>query len=309
MGNEIAKLDYDNAKMVATLKQTVAQGLTDPEFALFVEFCKGTGLNPLKKEIWAIKAGNRLQLMVGINGFWAIANSHPQFDGSELEIETDDRGKPIKAICKIYRKDRRFPSIGIALLSEYGKASPIWQSMPSVMLTKCAESVAIRKAFPQELNGLYSEEEMPVSYSAEAIATPTAGVPVKVRAALSGGVPIEVRATTSASAETAPAAIEEPADGQWKYTAKRVKPEKLEDFNRFMKLQGAVEDTGREIWTSSKRMPNCDKYLAKPDDIKATLHDTDYPDFDPPGAPLPPIKEKLTKKTKQTNEENVAHEN
>ena len=157
-------LNYDDPKLVATLKATVAQGLTDAEFVLFAQHCRSTGLNPFKKEVWAIKAGGRLQVMTGINGYWAIANAHPQFDGYEEDVETDARGTILKAWCKVYRKDRRFPSMAVALLAEYKGQSPIWSKMPSVMLLKCAESVALRKAFPQELNGTYTDAEMPSEY-------------------------------------------------------------------------------------------------------------------------------------------------
>jgi phage recombination protein Bet len=163
--NEIAKIDYSSKEIIETLQKTVASGLNKEEFMLFAELCKSTGLNPFKKEIWAIKAGGRLQLMTGVNGYWAIANAHPMFDGTEQDIEVDKEGHPVKATCKVYRKDRKFPSVAIALMKEYRKSSPIWSQMPSVMLMKCAESVALRKAFPQELNGLYTQEEMPPEYT------------------------------------------------------------------------------------------------------------------------------------------------
>ena len=150
------QLDFNDKSLIATLKATVAQGLTDQEFTLFAEHCKSTGLNPFKKDVWAIKAGNRLQIMTGINGFLAIANSHPQFDGMQVEVDNDE--KPTKAICRVYRKDRKFPAEGVALMKEYGKDTPIWRQMPRVMLTKVAKSIAIREAFPQELNGLYTAE-------------------------------------------------------------------------------------------------------------------------------------------------------
>jgi phage recombination protein Bet len=156
-------VNYNDSKLIETLKSTVAQGLTDPEFRLFTEFCKSTGLNPFKKEIWAIKAGGRLQLMTGINGYLSIANSHPQFDGMEVDVELLN-GKPMKAVAKVYRKDRKYPSVGIALMSEFGKSTPVWSQMPSVMLTKVAKSIALREAFTQELGGLYTEEEMPSQY-------------------------------------------------------------------------------------------------------------------------------------------------
>jgi len=164
MSNEL--IDYNNATMIQTLKATVAQGLNEPEFRLFAEHCKSTGLNPFKKEVWAIKAGGRLQVMTGINGFLAIANNHPQFDGMETEVDNDEN--PTRAVCRVYRKDRRIPSEGVALMKEYGGQTPIWRKMPRVMLTKVAKSIALREAFPQELNGLYTAEEMPAEYDVPA---------------------------------------------------------------------------------------------------------------------------------------------
>jgi phage recombination protein Bet len=155
----------NHLEMLNTLRNTVAPGLTDPEFMLFAEMCRATGLNPATKEIWAIKAGGRLQLMTGINGFLKIANSHPQFDGMEVEFERDEKGQLVAATAKVYRKDRRFPSIATAYMAEYGKQTPIWKQMPSIMLSKCAKSLAIREAFINELGGLYTAEEMPSEFS------------------------------------------------------------------------------------------------------------------------------------------------
>jgi len=161
-------INYLNPKMIETLRNTVARDLTDSEFQLFTEICKSSGLNPFKKEVWAIKAGGRLQVMTGINGYMAIANNHPQFDGMEIDVEmkTD---RPFKATCKVHRKDRKFPSTGVALMAEFGKSSPIWVQMPTVMLTKVAKCIALREAFCQELNGTYAEEEMPREYEAPKI--------------------------------------------------------------------------------------------------------------------------------------------
>jgi len=153
-------INYQDLKMVETLRNTVARDLTDPEFQLFAEICKSSGLNPFKREVWAIKTGGRLHVTTGINGYMAIANNHPQYDGMEIEVEmTADR--PVRAICKVHRKDRKFPSVGVALMSEFGKSSPVWVQMPTVMLTKVAKCIALREAFPQELNGTYSEDEVP----------------------------------------------------------------------------------------------------------------------------------------------------
>lgn len=178
-------LDYNDPEMVKTLKATVAVGATDAEFAMFAGLAKSTGLNPFKREIWFIKTpgytkkdGTRtdakVQIMTGILGFLAIANSHPQYDGMECDVERGKDGKPIKAVAKVYRKDRRFPAVAEAIWTEdsqptesyHGKPT-IWGKMPSVMLAKVAKSRALREAFPQELGGLYTQEEMPAEYSIE----------------------------------------------------------------------------------------------------------------------------------------------
>lgn len=162
--NDKQLITQNNVEMLNTLRNTVAPGLTDPEFLLFSEIVKSTGLNPVTKEVWAIKAGGRLQLMTGINGFLRIANSHPMFDGMEVEFEWDNK-QLVSATAKVYRKDRRFPAVATAYMNEYGKPSPVWKTMPSVMLSKCAKSLAIREAFVQELGGLYTQEEMPPEFA------------------------------------------------------------------------------------------------------------------------------------------------
>lgn len=168
---ENALINFEDKKIIQTLKSTVAQGLTDEEFFLFAQFCKSTRLNPFKKEIWAIKAGNRLQLMTGIAGYLAIANSQKEFDGMETMTEFREDRKPISSTCIVYRKDRTRPHKCTVYFSEYykpgynGKESN-WDKMPITMLEKVAQAHALREAFPQELNGLYTEEEIPREYSA-----------------------------------------------------------------------------------------------------------------------------------------------
>lgn len=161
MENDIMKKE-DKSLLLAT----VAKGATEAEFQMFLEFCKSTGLNPFKKEIWFIKTGAGVQMMTGINGFLTIANNHPQFDGMTVKIDEQD-GKLVSATCTVYRKDRKYPSEATVYYSEYAKNSPIWRTMPRMMLQKVAKSVALREAFPQELGGMYTQEEMLAEFSLE----------------------------------------------------------------------------------------------------------------------------------------------
>lgn len=161
-------INLNDPRVIDTIRKTVAQGADDVELSMFLEFCKSAGLNPFKREAWCIKAGGRLQIMTGLNGYLKIANKHQQFDGMEIDI-VEEGGRPSKAIARVYRKDRRIPSTGIALMKEYGKETPIWKQMPSVMLGKVAKCIAIREAFPLETEGTYAEEEMPPQFAAEPI--------------------------------------------------------------------------------------------------------------------------------------------
>lgn len=174
-------VDYNDPKIIATIKATIAAGATDEELALFIEVCKGTGLNPFKKEVWFIKTKERswwsekekkqitiapkLHIMTGINGFFQIANRHPAFDGMEpIEFEYNDRNELIAATARVHRKDRKFPSVARVLWNEYegttDKHNGIWDEKPHAMLAKVAKSIALREAFPQELNNIYEEAEL-----------------------------------------------------------------------------------------------------------------------------------------------------
>lgn len=167
-------IDYSKPQVLKVIRDTVAIGASESEFAMFIQVCKSSGLNPFKREIWFIKAGGRVQMMTGINGFTAIANNSEAFDGVEVGLVgkageylplTYPGNDFIGAWAKVHRKDRKFPSEGVAMLAEYDKGQGNWKSMKRVMITKCAESIALRKAFPQQMNGLYTQEEMPAEYS------------------------------------------------------------------------------------------------------------------------------------------------
>jgi len=182
METALTTLDYNDNKVLQTIQETIAVEATPPELQMFIQFCQSTGLNPLKKEVWFIKTkgytrkdgskvDGKVQIMTGINGFYSIANNHPQYDGmEEVEFGENEKGEIIWAKAKVWRKDRRFPSVGVADWAEFfpgttEKGNSLWETKPRVMLAKVAESIALRKAFPQELNGMYTAEEMPAEYA------------------------------------------------------------------------------------------------------------------------------------------------
>jgi phage recombination protein Bet len=194
MTKELATIDYADRKVIDTLKATVAKGTTDHELDMFIQQCKGTGLNPFKKEIWCIVTGSneyrKVQMMTGLHGYLQIANSHPQFDGMEYSygptIKVKAGSQEIEAYdwveCRVYRKDRTRPQVYRAnwsesaqdLVSKGGKLMQ-WALRAKYMLQKVAECHALKRSFPQELSGFYTEEEMPPEFSAvetEKVETP-----------------------------------------------------------------------------------------------------------------------------------------
>jgi phage recombination protein Bet len=176
----LSRSDWSDKEKQKLLKNTVAAGTTDVEFAMFRELCIATGLNPFRREIWCIVTesarGRQVQIMTGINGYFQVANSHPQFDGLEWEVERTEKGALVSATAKVWRKDRRLPSVGRALWKEFSKPYGNWKSMEEHMLLKCAKAIALREAFPQELGGTYTEDEMPSEFSAESVGKTVAEV-------------------------------------------------------------------------------------------------------------------------------------
>lgn len=230
-------------KVIETIKKTVAQGADEVELAMFLEFCKSSGLNPFKREAWCIKAGNRLQIMTGLNGYLKIANKHQQFDGMEVEI-LEEGGRPSKAIAKVYRKDRRIPSTGIALMREYGKDTPLWKQMPSVMLGKVAKCIAIREAFPLETEGTYAEEEMPAQFSADEHKP----LPIQVKTADQLPQPSSKRIF------------------HYLINADRVGTERLSAALKILERAGAQPLNEYGLFVSNRRIPKFDDYEVKDDE-------------------------------------------
>lgn len=157
------------------IKRTIATGATDNELKLFLYQCERTGLDPLAKQIYSIKRQGKMVTQIGIDGARLIAQRTGRYAGQDGPYWCGEDGiwkdvwlskeAPRAAKVNVYLVGIERGTPGVAHWDEYaplhnGKLAEMWTKMPALMLSKCAEMLALRKAFPQELSGLYTSEEM-----------------------------------------------------------------------------------------------------------------------------------------------------
>ena len=160
---QITDGDFSNEK-VDLIKKVVAVGCSDDELALFLYTCKRTGLDPLARQIYAIKRSNKMTIQTGIDGYRLIADRTGKLAGISDYVFDSEEGKfPPKAtvtVKKLLPDGQIAEFTATARWGEYNAGGPTWQKMPFLMLGKCAEALALRKAFPADLSGVYTAEEM-----------------------------------------------------------------------------------------------------------------------------------------------------
>lgn len=158
------------AEQIGLIKRTIAVGCTDDELTLFLQQCRRTGLDPFARQIHAVKRWNKqanrevMAIQIGIDGFRLIADRSGRYAGNDDPV-FDDEVKPRKATVTVYKmvSGSRCPFTATARWEQYypgPKQGFMWDKMPHLMLGKTAEALALRKAFPAELSGLYITEEM-----------------------------------------------------------------------------------------------------------------------------------------------------
>ena len=159
------------AEQVALVKRTIMPaGSSDDELKLFVGQCNRTGLDPFSRQIYALKMGGRISTMVGIDGFRIIAERSGVYAGQRGPWWCGDDGKwvdvwvdgkpPLAARVGVMRSDFAEPLYAVARLSSYSTGQNLWKKMPELMIAKVAEALALRRAFPHDLSGLYTADEM-----------------------------------------------------------------------------------------------------------------------------------------------------
>jgi phage recombination protein Bet len=176
---------------VELLKRTVAQDTTDDELALFLKVAQARNLNPFAGQIHAIvrndkraPRGKKMTIQTSIDGYRLIAQRSKAYEGQEGPWWAGADGQwremwlpaqpPAAAKVGVRRKGFTATLYRVALWSEYKQTYPngdlvsMWANRPAGQLAKCAEALALRAAFPEELQGIYTDDEMHQADSADA---------------------------------------------------------------------------------------------------------------------------------------------
>jgi phage recombination protein Bet len=189
MANELMKLDDQEVSLIK--QQLMDPDATEEELELFLYQARKTGLNPLAKQIYSVHRWNRragrktMTIQVSVDGLRVIAQRSGEYGGQEGPYWCGDDGEwvdawlsadpPRAAKVGVWRKGFNSPLWRVARWESFaqtdkqGRLTQFWAGMGEHMLAKCAESLALRAAFPQELSGLYTTEEMDQSEDVEVV--------------------------------------------------------------------------------------------------------------------------------------------
>lgn len=156
---------------LSLIKRTVAKDATNDELKLFFYDCQRRNVHPLDKLIHFTKRQGKYTPITSIDFMRIRAAESGEYAGSDdplFEELPAPAKNPAKASVTVYRMvdHQRCAFTATARWAEYApsdmsdKSAFMWRKMPFTMIGKCAEALALRKAFPGQLQGLYAKEEM-----------------------------------------------------------------------------------------------------------------------------------------------------
>lgn len=169
--------NYFTPEQTDLIKRQIAKGCSDDELKLFLYQCARTGLDPFSRQIYALKRREysdgqwveKMSIQTGIDGFRLIAERTGRYSpGPDNDYEYKD-GRLEKATAHVmklaggtwHKVSASAHFYEYAQTKKEGALTKMWAEKPHIMLGKCAEALALRKAFPAEMSGLYTGDELP----------------------------------------------------------------------------------------------------------------------------------------------------
>lgn len=172
--------EYEVLSRLSTVRNALAPDLNDQELHLFALVAARAGLDPFAKQLYAVKRNGRVTFQTGIDGYRSTAARTGDYDGSDEPEFGPLIDKPYPhpewARVTVYRlraDGSRRPQPATAWWDEFYPGAGqdhMWRKMPRNQLAKCAEALALRKAFPYVLADLYITEEMEQAGDSENVA-------------------------------------------------------------------------------------------------------------------------------------------
>lgn len=167
----------------AALEQLGIASASRGDQLVFLHQAQKTGLDPFAKQLYMIarwdaqSGGHKFTIQAGIDGLRVIAERTGRYegrtpiqwcgeDGVWRNVWLNPKQPPVAARCAVYKRGFREPLEGVAHWSEFvqtkkgGDPTHMWATKGVHMLGKVAEALALRAAFPQDLSGIYTPEEV-----------------------------------------------------------------------------------------------------------------------------------------------------
>lgn len=213
---EIAKFKNDSGEEIAItrddVRNTICPNADDKEISMFLALCQAQKLNPFVKDAYLVKyRDNPASIITSKDAFMKRAYANPKFKGLQAGVTVLSGGHIVRregsAVFKAAKEilvggwakvfiDGREPSFDEVALDEYNAGRAQWIKMPGTMIRKVAIVHAIREAFPDQFQGLYTAEEMQQAGNGDYEQPTQAAQPVEVEA-----VEVEAEASDERVAE------------------------------------------------------------------------------------------------------------
>jgi phage recombination protein Bet len=183
--NQAVAFSIPEGELIEVLRNSLYPGAKIESVKLVLGYCKARGIDPMKKPVHIVPLWNKELrslvdvLMPGVNSYRTdaartgeyVGKSEPEF-GPEMVMDLGGVQTKFPVWCKVTVKrliqGKEYDFVAKEFwLENYATAkadtaapNAMWRRRPYGQLAKCAESQALRMAFPEETGGGNTAEEM-----------------------------------------------------------------------------------------------------------------------------------------------------